>query len=236
MKPLLIVKNVSREGPGLFETVLNSHRVRYRVVDLDKGETFPSPAEYSALVVLGGPDSANDTTEKIKNELSRIQEALTLQIPYLGVCLGLQMLVKAGGGTVLKNPVKEIGFRDSENNFFQVDLTPEGADDPICQGIEPSFKIFQLHGETVSLTGQMTLLGAGTFCRNQLVRMGAVAYGIQGHLELTERLINDWIAEDADLKTLSRADLEKDFKQAEQKLSETGIKFIENFLKISGLI
>ncbi|MBI3605332.1 MAG: hypothetical protein HY202_04820 [Nitrospirae bacterium] len=52
----------------------------------------------------------------------------------------------------------------------------------------------------------------------------------------TERLINDWIAEDADLKTLSRADLEKDFKQAEQKLSETGIKFIDNFLKISGFI
>ncbi|MHB8483877.1 MAG: hypothetical protein ACYDBV_14285 [Nitrospiria bacterium] len=81
MKPFLIVKNISREGPGLFETVLNSHRVRHRVVDLDKGETFSSPAEYSALVVLGGPESANDTTEKIKNDLSRIQEALTLQIP-----------------------------------------------------------------------------------------------------------------------------------------------------------
>jgi hypothetical protein len=65
MNDVLIVKNISREGPGLLERILVEAGLTATVVDLDKGESFPSPLGYKALVVLGGPDSANDTTDKM---------------------------------------------------------------------------------------------------------------------------------------------------------------------------
>ncbi|RMF06594.1 type 1 glutamine amidotransferase, partial [Candidatus Woesearchaeota archaeon] len=108
---VLIVKNITREGPGMLEHVLTSHSVPYKIVDLSMGDSFPSPEAYSAVVVLGGPDSANDETPKMKEELKRIRETLDAGIPYLGICLGMQTLTKAAGGKVLKCPVKEIGWR-----------------------------------------------------------------------------------------------------------------------------
>jgi len=123
MKKVLLVKNITREGPGLLENLLKEHHIESDVVDLDKGDQFPSPLEYDALFVFGGPDSANDETTKIKKERKIIQEALTANIPYLGICLGLQLLVKVSGGKVVKNHVKEIGFRDPNNDRFSVTLT-----------------------------------------------------------------------------------------------------------------
>ena len=72
----LIVKNITREGPGLLEELLDSYNFGYDIVDLDKGESFPDPSDYSAVIVMGGPDSANDTTPKMREELKRIKEAI----------------------------------------------------------------------------------------------------------------------------------------------------------------
>lgn len=98
MADLLIVKNITREAPGLLARVLDEHNISYDVVDLDKGEPFPSPLTYKALVVLGGPDSANDATDKMQQELDQVRAAFTAGLPYLGICLGLQVGVKAAGG------------------------------------------------------------------------------------------------------------------------------------------
>ena len=109
-KKILIVKNITREGPGLLEELLREKGIKYKIIDLNKEESFPAPKNYSAVVVLGGPDSANDENEKILNELTRIREVVAERIPYLGICLGLQTLVKAMGGKVVRNSIKEIGF------------------------------------------------------------------------------------------------------------------------------
>jgi GMP synthase (glutamine-hydrolysing) len=235
MNPVLIVKNCTREGPGIIEVLLNKFSIPFRMIDLERGESFPSPKEFSGLIVLGGPDSANDGNKKIQYALTRIQEALSSQIPYFGICLGLQLLVKAGGGEVVKNPVKEIGFRDPEKVLFRVTLTPQGINDPICEGLGTSFNIFQLHGETVRLTQNMTLLGTGEYCQNQIIKINPHAYGIQGHLELTEQLFKVWMKEDPDLSSLSQTDLETDYRFLQKELFINGSKLFTNFLISAGL-
>jgi len=233
-KRILIVKNISREGPGIIESLLQEQDINYTVIDLDQGEAFPPPQDYSALVVMGGPDSANDTTEKMKLELERIKEALSLKIPYLGICLGLQTLVKAAGGKVIKNPVKEIGFKGPDAQAFTINLTKEGKKDRLFKGLGDNFRVFQLHGETIELTENMKLLGTGKFCQNQIVKVGSNAYGIQCHFELTLEMFELWLNQDADLLQLDKKQLQTEFNSFLDEYTLIGRKLLQNFLKIAG--
>ena len=233
-KIILIVKNISREGPGIIESLLQEQDINYTVIDLDKGEAFPPPQDYSALVVMGGPDSANDTSEKMRLELQRIKEALSLNIPYLGICLGLQTLVKAAGGKVVKSPLKEVGFKGPQEKPFVVNLTPDGKSDGLFKGLGDNFRVFQLHGETVELTPEIKLLGKGEFCQNQIVKVGANAYGLQCHFELTPKMFEVWLNEDADLRQLDKKQLQDEFNYFLDEYTLTGRKLFQNFLKIAG--
>jgi GMP synthase (glutamine-hydrolysing) len=234
-KEVLIIKNITREGPGLFMAILKERELKFKVIDLSRGERTGSVEEYAAVVVLGGPDSANDDTPKMKYELKLIQEALATGIPYLGICLGLQTMVKAAGGKVVKNPVAETGFRDPEGRYNNVTLTEAGRRDPLFEGIEDIFNVFHLHGETVILTENMELLAEGEYCRNQIVKAAGNAYGIQCHFELTGEMLRTWISEDPDLLKLDGQQLLSDFHSAGSKYSETGLKLFQNFLKIAGI-
>lgn len=233
-KEILIVKNITEEGPGLLEVLLNERGIGYHVADLNMGQNFPSVETYRAIVVLGGPDSANDENEKMKNELARIRETIAGNIPYLGICLGLQALVKATGGRVVKCRTKEIGFIDPDGNQFTVELTEEGKKDPLFAGLDHSFNVFHLHGETVELTDDMVLLAVGKFCRNQIVRIGSNAYGIQSHFELTPEMFEQWINEDDDLLKLDKTVLHANFEAIKLKYIEVGRQLFQNFLKIAG--
>lgn len=231
MKEVLVIKNITREGPGLLEDVLQEDSYTYKIVDLTQ-EPFPDVEPYGAVVVLGGPDSANDQNSKMRTELMQIRKALELRIPYLGICLGLQTLVRAAGGSVVPSPVREVGFRDPEGEIFSVSLTPEGAQDKLFSAFEASFPVFQLHGEMVELAPDMTLLATGKFCKNQVVKFGENAYGIQSHVELTPDLFKTWLDEDPDLRKLDRASLEADFETLSPKYREIGKRFFRNFLAL----
>lgn len=231
MKKILIVQNITREGPGLIKEVLNSHNLSYDLVDLSKGDLFPSPKGYAALIILGGPDSANDSTPKIVQEIERAKEALNLHIPILGICLGLQVMVKAAGGQVIKNPVKEIGLYDHEKQPYQVMVTGE-AFDPLLQKLPKLLPVFQLHGETVVTTDAMALLAEGKHCRNQIVKIAPQAYGIQCHLELTSTMLQDWILHEPDLQGLDGKKLLNDFLMLQKQYEATGKTLIENFLRL----
>lgn len=233
-KRILLVQNITREGPGIIEGLLKEQDINYTVIDLDKGQSFPSPKDYSALVVLGGPDSANDPTPKMESELQRIKEALSLNIPYLGICLGLQTLVKAAGGKVIKSPVKEVGFKGPNGKPFIISLTTEGKKDPLFKGMKDNFRVFQLHGETVELTPKMKLLGKGQFCQNQIVKVGAKAYGLQCHFELTPEMFKLWLDQDDDLSRLDKKQLQNEFNSFLMEYTLTGRKLFQNFLRIAG--
>ena len=233
-KRILIVKNITREGPGILENILIEKKIRHAVTDLDKGDELPPFEDIAAVVVLGGPDSANDKTEKILSEVAFIREVLSAGLPYLGICLGLQLMVKAGGGKVVKNPVSETGFRDPGNKYFTVKLTGEGRQDPLFREMGKEFRVFHLHGETVEMTGNMSLLATGKFCRNQIVKAGEKAYGIQCHFELTPEMFEEWITTDPDLLRLDTEELRKDFRLFRNDYTFTGKILLNNFLAIAG--
>jgi GMP synthase (glutamine-hydrolysing) len=232
---VLVVKNISREGPGLLDLVLKENEITSGQIDLSRGEKIPDPAGYAAVFVFGGPDSANDQTRKMQEEVRRVKEICEREIPLLGVCLGMQVLVKANGGEVCSSPQNEIGWRDPEGNYFEVDVTEEGLAEPLLDGVNSPCKVFQLHGETVRLRPDMALLGKGKYCESQLVRVGRNAYGIQGHIELTPSMLDEWIDQDRDLQTMSPAALRDDYRRLGREYEQQGRKILTNFLKVAKL-
>jgi GMP synthase (glutamine-hydrolysing) len=235
-KEILIIKNIAREGAGLLGEIMEEYGIKNKVIDLSLGEKLPPPEKYAAVVVLGGPDSANDLNTKMRNELAFIRKVLAANIPYLGICLGLQTLVKAAGGEVVESPVKETGFRDGKGQYFRISLTEDGRQDRLFNGISDSFNVFHLHGETVILTDKMNLLATSDSCPDQVVRIGTNAYGIQCHLELTEEMLERWINEDSDLRLMNANELRKDFTDNRELYSQTGYQFFTNFLRTAGFL
>jgi GMP synthase-like glutamine amidotransferase len=232
----LVVKNSTLEGPGLIEHVFSEYGIFWDMVDLDRGDKFTSLEEYKAVFVLGGPDSANDKTSKIIRELEIIRQVFDREIPYLGICLGMQLMVKANEGTVLRCRKGEVGWRDSCGRYYRTALTREGRKDLLFYGIEKPVNVLQLHNEKVELGKNMKLLGTGRYCRNQIVKIGSRAYGIQGHIELTRPMLDDWINHIIDLAHVEKSSIMDDYNNIRSGYEKVGKKIIENFLSISGLI
>jgi len=111
MKPVAIFRHAPTEGPGYFATVLERHQVPWRLIKVDAGEAVPAdPRAFSGLVFMGGPMSVNDDLPWIAAVLRLIRSGVDADVPVLGHCLGGQLMSAALGGTVSRNPVKEIGW------------------------------------------------------------------------------------------------------------------------------
>jgi GMP synthase (glutamine-hydrolysing) len=236
LSDLLIIKNTTNEGPGLLERVLRKHAVSFDVVDLDQGEAFPNLVGYKALVVLGGLDSANDATPKMTKEREQVKYALDNGLPILGICLGLQVLVKVAGGRVVPGTRLEAGFISPSNAPYETKLTRDGAEDPLLAGLATTLPVFQLHGEVVELAPDMKVLATAAVTPNQVVKVGMKAYGIQSHFELTDQLLQVWAAEHPDLQPIGYEALKAEFEKIKGEYTATGERLLENFLGIAGLL
>ena len=237
MHKVLIVQNVCHEGPGLLVELLHDLQIEHEVRDLSRELNLPSPKNYSAVIVLGGADSANDLSAKVQLQLAWIEQLLKLKIPYLGICLGMQLLIKAAGGRVLPMDHKEIGLMDEAGKPYQVSLTREGSKDPLFEGFGGNpFSVFQLHGDTVKLGPNMQLIGTASGCPQQMVKVGRNAYGIQCHFELTPGMLESWMEKDADLQKLDTAKLRSDFEALQPDYQTVGRQLLQNFLKIADIL
>jgi len=233
--PLLILQHIAHEGPGLFGEFLKTKNIGADVVNIYTASCLPDPSNYKAVITLGGPQSANDNNEAMQRELKNLERMLRDEIPYLGVCLGMQTLVRAAGGKVVPYQTKETGWYRTDGSSYLIECTPDGLQDPLLEGLPSHFEVFQLHGETVELSGTTTLLGTAPDCPNQLVRVGTKAYGIQSHVELTRSMLEAWATIDPDLARLDKTTLISTYDNNARPYRATASTLFDNFLSIAGI-
>ncbi len=236
-KTAFVVKNIEREGLGIIEDIFLERRITYDICNASDLTIYPDPDYYSCIFILGGPDSANDDTEKMRRELQFAEKCISYEVPALGICLGLQVLGKAAGAEVHPNiyngqRMKEIGFYRAADPYL-VYLTPEGKADSVFCGIDSIFPVFQLHGETVEIPEKGVLLAGGGYCRNQALKIGGNAYGFQFHIELNKGMLERWLCEDDDLKRLNRNSVLAGYERIKEGYEAAGRRIIENFLNLA---
>ncbi len=184
MKPIVVLRHIYFEGPGFLENLFTGFGVPTRLIAVDEGEKLPSGLEeMSALVLMGGPMSANDPLPWLEEEFSLVRRAARSGLPVLGHCLGAQITAKALGGTVQQNPVKEIGW-------FDVQV----ADNPAARalfGTVSSFTAFHWHGETFTIPeGAEPILSSARCPAQGFVKDKIVAF--QCHMEVTPDMLPIW--------------------------------------------
>lgn len=191
MKPIYVLRHVASEGPGYFGELLDRHGLPYRVICLDQGEALPADlSEISALVSMGGPMSVNDDLPWVEPELALIRQAVEMDMPVLGHCLGGQLISKALGGQVAANPVKELGWLEvyREDNPVATDWLAE---------LPPRFTAFHWHGESFSVPAGATNILASQHCPHQAFTLGNTL-AMQCHVEMTAAMVQDWAQRHAD--------------------------------------
>lgn len=189
MKPVGIFRFSPTEGPGHFATFLERADIPYSLIRLDAGEPVPADlSAWSGFAFMGGPMSANDELPWTRPVLNLMRQAIQRGQPCIGHCLGGQLMARACGAAVTRNPVKEIGWHT---------LEVESGDIPRSWlGDLRQFSAFQWHGDTFALPAGATRLLRGPTCANQAYALGP-HLGMQCHVEMTEALIRDWCAEGA---------------------------------------
>jgi len=180
--PILVLRHAPFEHLGNFAGVLEENHLDYRYHDL--GEPLP-PGQFSGLIVLGGPMSANDNLPGLRDELGLIETALREDVPLLGICLGSQLIARALGAPLYRNPQLEIGWEP-------VWLTDAATEDPLFAASKSPETFFHWHGETFDLPAGAEWLAYSEKCRHQAYRYGQKVYGIQFHPEITSEMITDW--------------------------------------------
>jgi len=184
MKPVIIFRHSGIEGPGYLATFLEEYGIPIELVKIDEGDPVPESIEhYSGLALMGGPMSVNDDLAWIPPLLSLIGEAVQLDIPVLGHCLGGQLMSKALGATVGQNPVKEIGWGEV--------AVSDAAEARHWFGGQARFQVFHWHGETFDLPKGAVHLLSSRYCHNQAYAMGK-HLAFQCHIEMTADMVKSW--------------------------------------------
>lgn len=185
----LILQHIDCEGPGELGPFMEAVGVSYDVVKLNHGEKALELAQYQAMLVMGGPMNVyeEDKYPYLKEEDKLIKEAAKINMPYLGICLGAQLLAKALGAKVRPNYTKEIGF-------MSVYLTEKAKENRLFRKIDKNLPVFQWHGDTFEIPEGAEKLATSPTCQNQAFFFGNL-YAIQFHLEVTSGMIREWVKE-----------------------------------------
>jgi len=186
---LLVFQHIECEHPGVFRTLLDKAEIQWDAVELDTGEQIPDFGAYDALWVMGGPMDVWDEVECpwLVPEKAAIRHwVCDLKKPYLGFCLGHQLLADALGGVCSPQTEPEIGI-------LGVELTVDGRADPLFAGIAPQIQCLQWHSVEVKIPPEgARVLASSEACSCQAMRVGDNAWGIQFHIELQESTIPEW--------------------------------------------
>ena len=221
---IIVLQHIKVEDPGHIKDLMLADKVNLTTIELDEGEKIPTDlSKFDAMFCMGGPMDTwmedkypwlIDEKQKIKNFV------VDLKKPYLGFCLGCQLLGEVVGGNVIKSAKPEIGMLDI--NFSQ-----NKSNDQLFSTFPDKVKALQWHSyEVVNLENNkdITLLASSPTTKYQIFKYQDHAYGIQFHIEVKDTTVNDWgcVVEykSALEEQLGQGALEKFDKEAKSNMSQ----------------
>lgn len=229
-RPLVIIENDPQVPPGLVAEVLGEHGISFRLVRVHAGEPLPERDDVAAVIVLGGVMGVGETETfpYLVPVKGFVRECAETDVPFLGICLGGQLLAEALGAAVTANCCGEKGI-------CGVALAGEGMRDPLFRGIPGEFTSFQWHNDSFGLPQGAALLAVSPTCSQQAIRYGRRVYGLQFHPEVTPAIVAAWRGRGA-VGSETGTDVLEDFYRAEEPFRAASRTLLANFLRIAGLI
>ena len=218
---LYITQNGPEVPPG---NITDDLSLLYKIIHPYRGDQLPDIDDISALIVLGGAMGANDEHRYpfLSDLKILIRRCVESGIPYLGVCLGGQMLAAALGAKVVSQRWEELGT-------LPVKLTEDGKKDPLFRDFSEEFITFQWHHDSFDIPTGGVLLASSAACPHQAFRIGCSAWGVQFHPEVTEQIIRDWCAWGRSTSSRTEETV-AEFKVGVENYAITARQFIMNFL------
>ena len=189
---IIVLQHIKVEDPGYIKDLMLKDGVNLTTIELDEGEKIPENlSKFDAMFCMGGPmdtwmeDKYSwliDEKQKIKNYV------INLKKPYLGFCLGCQLLGEVVGGKVIKSAKPEIGMLD-------VGFSKQKENDLLFSSFPNKIKALQWHSYEVTNLEQnndITLLASSNSTKYQIFKYQNHAYGIQFHIEVKDTTVKDW--------------------------------------------
>ena len=189
---IIVLQHIKIEDPGYIKDLILNDNVDLKTIELDEGETIPKDLSiYDGMFCMGGP--MDTWMEKdypwLIDEKKRIKEfVVDLKKPYLGFCLGCQLLGEAVGGSVVKSKSPEIGM-------LNINFSENKKSDLLFNEFPSQIKSLQWHSYEVKELDKIkdiTLLASSPETKYQIFKYQNHAYGIQFHIEIKDTTVGEW--------------------------------------------